>query len=377
VTIREIAVEDGVFRFVDRSTAPSYSEEMSRVALTVTNVTTAPGERMAVAMQAVLGATGALELTGDIAPMASPFELDVRGEMRDFALPRTNPYFRQVFDWFLKRGSVTTTFHYRIVGSQITATNDVRVQRLGVEKDASPLPSDRKIGVPLGLIVAMVTDQRGNIEFSLPVSGDLNEPGFSLGGAIWAALKNVLTNVVTAPFQAIGKLFGKGDEVEAFAVNPLTFPAGSATVNAEGRQHLQRVADFLRASPNIHLELRPVVSADDLTTLGTAEVTARIQRIQREDKLDGFDAAAARLFEKTLPGQPVPASAEAIVERLREQMPPADGATLDLAARRLESTRQALVQAGGIESDRLSAGGIVAGGPGQGRVEFELRPAGS
>jgi hypothetical protein len=119
-------------------------------------------------------------------------------------LPRSNPYFRQVFDWFLKRGSITNKIHYRVVGDRLTAENEVRVQRLGVEKDTSPVASDKKIGVPLGLIVAMVTDRRGDIAFSLPVSGNLKEPGFSMGGAIWAALKNVLTNMATAPFQREG-----------------------------------------------------------------------------------------------------------------------------------------------------------------------------
>jgi hypothetical protein len=375
VAIREVAIEEGNIRFVDQSTVPTYSEEMSRVALKVGNVSTAPGERATIELTSVVGATGALDLKGEIAPTADPFYLDVQGELREMPLPRSNPYFRQVFDWFLKRGTVTNKIHYRVVGDQLTAENDVRVQRLSVEKDTAPVASDKKIGVPLGLIVAMITDRRGDIEFSLPVSGNLKEPGFSLGSAIWAALKNVLTNVATAPFQAIGKLFGKGDEVEELKVDPLTFPAGSAAVNAEGHQHLQRVADFLRASPNIHLELRPVVSADDLAILKTAEVAAQIQRVQRESKLDGFDAAAAQLFAKTFPGQPVPDSAEAIVERLREQAPVADGATVDLATKRLESTRQALVQTG-VEADRLSAGGPVAGGEGKGRVEFELSPGG-
>lgn len=377
VTIREIAIDDGTFRFVDRSTTPFYSEEMSRVAAKIANVTTAPGERATMTMQAVVGATGAVDLKGEIAPTADPFYLDVQGELREFPLPRTNPYFRQVFDWFLKRGSVTNKIHYRVEGDQITAENDVRVQRLGVEKDVSPVASDKKIGLPLGLIVAMVTDRRGDIEFSLPVSGNLKQPGFSVGGAIWAALKNVLTNMVTGPFRAIGKLFSKGDEVQEFKVDPVKFAAGSAAVSPEGHQHLQRVADFLRASPNVRLELRPMVSADDLASLKTAEVTARIQRVQRDEKLDSFNAAAQKVFAETFRGQPLPDSADKIVERLRDKATVTETATQGLATRRLEATRQALVQAGGVEAARLTAGGTLAGAPGEGRVEFDLGAAGS
>jgi hypothetical protein len=377
VAIREVLIEDGSFRFVDHSTTPSYSEEISQVAAKVANVTTAPGERITMTMQALVGATGALDLKGEIAPTADPFYLDVQGELREFPLSRTNPYFRQVFDWFLKRGSITNKIHYRVEGDKLTAENDVRVQRLGVEKDSSPVASDKKIGVPLGLIVAMVTDRRGDIEFSLPVSGNLSQPGFSVGGAIWAALKNVLTNMVTAPFQAIGKLFSKGDEVQEFKVDPVAFPPGSAAMGAQSHQHLQRVADFLRASPNIRLELRPVVSADDLEALKTAAVTARIQRVQRDEKLDDFAAAAAKVFAETFPGQPRPDSTDKIVERLREKATVPETAAQELASKRLEATRQALVQAGGLEAARLGAVGTLAGGPGQGRVEFELTPGAS
>ena len=356
VTIREILIEDGSFRFVDRSTTPSYSEEISRLALKVTNVSTAPGERATMALQAVVGATGALDLKGEIAPTADPFYLDVQGELREMPLPRSNPYFRQVFDWLLKRGSITNKIHYRVVGDQLTAENEVRVQRLGVEKDGSPVASDKKIGVPLGLIVAMITDRRGDIAFSLPVSGNLKEPGFSMGGAIWAALKNVLTNVVTAPFQAIGKLFSKGDEVEEFKVDPLTFAAGSATVSAEGHQHLQRVADFLRASPNIRLELRPVVSADDLASLKTAELTARIQRVQRENKLDKFDAAATQALHRDLPRPARPGL------RRHDRRAPAR-ADARLGRRRPRTGHQA----DGIHARRARPDGRCRGGPAHGR----------
>jgi hypothetical protein len=233
--------------------------------------------------------------------------------------------------------------------------------------------SDRKIGVPLGLVVAMITDRRGDIAFSLPVSGNLKEPGFSVGSAIWAALKNVLTNMVTGPFRAVGKLFSKGDEVEELKMDPVTFTPGSASVSAEGSQHLHRVADFLRAAPNLRLALRPVVSSEDLASLKTAEVTASIQALQREAKLDDFSAAAAKLFARTFPDQPVPDTPEKIVERLREHAPDPAVAARELATRRLEATRHALVQGGGIDGARLtSAGDVPSERQGEGRVEFEL-----
>ena len=126
VSIGEIVVEDGTFRFVDRSTTPVYAEEMSKVALNIAGLTSVPDQRARVAVQAVVGATGALDLKGELAPMATPFYLDLQGELRQFALPRTNPHFRQVFDYFVKRGYFSNTIHYRIVGSELTAENRIQ-----------------------------------------------------------------------------------------------------------------------------------------------------------------------------------------------------------------------------------------------------------
>ena len=83
-----------------------------------------------------------------------------------------------------------------------------------------------------------------------------------------------------------------------------------------------------------------MVSAEDLASLKTAEVTASIQRVQREEKLDAFGAAAAKLFTRTFPGQPVPDTPEKIVERLREQAQDPAAAARELATRRVEATRQ-------------------------------------
>lgn len=376
IEVGEVAVEDGDVRFIDRATTPFYSEEITRLAVRIGGLSTTGDARARVAMQGIIGATGAIDLTGEVAPFADTFFLDIAGELRDFPLPRTNPQFRRFFDWLLQRGSLTTRVHYRIVGDRLEADNQVHVQRLSVERARSGTDPDKKIGLPLGLIVAMVTDSRGDIKFSLPVSGRLTEPGFSFGDAILSALKNVLTNLVTGPFRAIGKIFSKGGTVEELKVDPLTYESGSANLTPEADKHLQQVADFLRASPNITLTLRPVVTAGDLASLATREVTARIQRLQREEKLPDFAAAATRAFVQAHPDRPVPKNVEDIVAALRESEPVPPGAVEQLAARRLDVTREALIARAGVEPGRVHAATAPArvDAEGEGRVEFELTP---
>ena len=85
------------------------------------------------------------------------------------------------------------------------------------------------------------------------------------------------------PFRAIGSIFRRTDDrrVEDVAIEPVTFEPGSAILSPDAATHLQRVADFLRASPYVQLTLQPATSEEDLPAVRAQEVTARIRRLQR------------------------------------------------------------------------------------------------
>jgi hypothetical protein len=373
VRIDEAVVEDGDLRFIDRGGTPFYSEELSRLVLRMRGFTTDPEGEAALTVQGTVGGTGMLDLAGRLAPFREPFFLEVEGELREFELPRTNPMFRRLFAWLLKRGSLTTRLHYRIVGDQLEALNDVQLEGLAVERDPGG-GAGRRLGLPLGLLVAIATDSRGGLAFPLPVRGRLGSPQFSLGGAIWAAVRNALVNVVAGPVNAIGRLFRSGEGEPTVEIDPLEFATGAAVLTAEGDRQLQRVADFLRAAPNAVLELRPVVTEADLQRLRTQEVVARIQRVQRDRRLESFPAAAAQHFREAVPDVPVPEGVDAVVDALREREPAPAAAAAQLAARRLDVARDTLVARGGIDAARLRTAPDPPppGGTGTGRVEFAL-----
>ena len=176
--------------------------------------------------------------------------------------------------------------------------------------------------------------------------------------AIWTAVKNVLVNVVTAPFKAIGRLFsgGGGDKVEEPKVDPVTFAAGSAVLSPAMEDHLLRVADFLRRSPFVNLALAPTPSRADADALRGEAVTARARDFQKEQGLTDTDAALAAYYKARLPDVPLPATVDEQLALLREREPAPDTLLADLGRRRVEATRERLVTAEGIPAARLTAG---------------------
>src|SRR5947207_14667432 len=108
---------------------------------------------------------------------------------------------------------------------------------------------------------------------NVPVTGPLNDPKFDFSEAIGAAVRNVVSKVVAAPFRAIGRLFKSDDnKIEKLAVEPVVFAAGSAAITPEMERHVLKVADFLKGAPGVTMRLASATTAKDVTAIKTEAV---------------------------------------------------------------------------------------------------------
>src|SRR5882724_7488152 len=375
VDIGMIVIEEGSAQFVDRTTTPPFTETVSRLGLTIEGLSSTPGRRARLATQAVIGGTSAFDLKGEIAPFGEVYA-DLAGELRNFQLTTVNPYADPLIAWAMKTGQLAIKVHYRIEKNQLTADNDVIVRNLTVAPTRQNDEVKKKIGLPLGMIVALITDADNGIDVKVPLSGELNQVKAGLGDAIWTAVKNALTNVVTAPFRSINKLFkGKGDSLDELQVDPVTFAAGSADVAPEMAKHLTDVAGFLKKAPMIKFALAPVAAPRDVETLKAQEVTLKVLRLQKERGLTDFNAAVAATFKEQLPGVTAPESGEAKLAALREREPLPDAQMNELLERRVVAVREALTKTEGIPAERLIPGPAQppsSDEAAEGRIEFQI-----
>lgn len=372
VELGAFVIEDGYARFLDRTTQPAFSETVSKLAIRIDGLSSEPGRRAQLAVQAIVGGDSALDLKGEIAPFGGLYA-NVAGELRGFVLPTVNPYADTAIAWVIERGTLGVKLHYVIEKNQLTAKNEIIVDNLRVARSKAEDEVQRRIGLPLGLIVALVTDSNNGIRVNLPLTGSLQTWSADVSDAIWAAVKNVVVNVIASPFRAIGRMFkGTGDTIESLAIDPAPFAPGSPTLAAEAERHLAKVADFLRKSPAIKLTLAPVTVPADGESLREQALNGRLQKVQRDEKLETFDAAVAKEFARVFPGEPAPKTVEERLARLREREPVPTEAVAQLATRRLTVVRDALAEKEGIPPVRLVTGEVAAATSGDGRVEFKI-----
>ena len=376
----EIALEQGQVRFLDRTTTPAYAEEMRQLEVRIRGLSNVFGRQQTqMTMSAIAGDDAHVDMRGELSGIGETLRADLVGEIRNFDLTSANPYADSLTSWVVERGTLAAKIHYRVEGDRITAEHDVNFGGLKVAKSKGDDEAKKRLGLPLGLVVGLMKDTRGNIDFDLPLSGTLSDRSFNWGETVWAGVKQSLLKVLAGPFRAIGRLFTGGDKVDERAadlqVEPITFDPGSAVVAPAMEQHLAKVAGFLRRSPFVGLSMVPVATGPDVASLRSQALNAKIVALQEERKLKDFPAAVRAYYRAQKIAGDRPKTVEEQVAVLLEREPtPDDTAVSALQDRRLQATRDALARQQGIPADRLVAGApkSVPSETAEGRVEFSL-----
>ena len=378
IAVGELAVDEGFIRFVDRTTTPAFAEEASRIVVTGRALGTARGAKGPLTLVGRLSGGTPFELKGTVGAIDGPLNFDLEGKLTDFPLPRVNPYSNKLIGWIARRGVFGTTVRYRVTDNILSATNDIVLGQPDFVQSRSGDLVRERVGVPLGLLISLLKNARGEVRLSVPISGNLASRQFDFTDAFWEAVRKTAIGVVALPVSWVGKIFYSEDaRVETIQIWPVYFEPGTARFAEGFDKHAQRLSGFLRDAPGVNLAMKSVLTVDDITALKRATVRQRLEASAGGAGQGAVAAAATRLFTERFPGQAVPPGGlEAIVAELAKDEPNPEAAARELSTRRMEAARAELQTAARIEPDRLrvTAGVVPVEGSGLGRVEFEIAP---
>jgi hypothetical protein len=209
------------------------------------------------------GAPGHLELDGEVdefglaravgeADFFNPTGfMDIKVVFRNVEMTHLTPYSATFAGRRIDSGKLSLELEYKIRQRQLLGENRIIIDRLQLgERVESATAKD----LPLDLAIAILSDSDGRIDLGLPISGSLDDPQFSYGQIVWKAIVNVLGKIVTAPFRALGALFGGGGE----KLDNIAFEAGAARLTPPEREKLVRLATVLNKRPGLVLSVHGV-----------------------------------------------------------------------------------------------------------------------
>jgi uncharacterized protein involved in outer membrane biogenesis len=363
IAIRTVQVSDGSANFTDHSIQPTFSTGIVGLGGEINGLSSAPGSRAKVALAGRVDEYSPVDLSGEVNLLSADVYTNLALGFRNIELTTFNPYSGKFAGYNIARGKLSTQMAYRVENRKLNAQHHIVVDNLefGDEthsKDAAPIPI--KFGV------ALLKDSRGVIEVDLPVSGTLDDPKVSLASIIWKGLGNLLTNVVAAPFAALGSLVGGGEDL-AF----VDFQPGSAALSEAATSKLQTLAKGLVQRPALRLNVPlTVVSAADSDVAARQALAALVPRPGPQAAADEGakqkrvaaleDVYVARL--KTAPAYPAEAKGAApdldgrigwLEAALLEHLKPAPADLEPLGKQRAAAVRDALLSNPALDPQRV------------------------
>lgn len=393
IRIGRIVLSGGNVNFTDRFIKPNYTANLTDLNGRIGALSA--GTLTDVSIRGKVDRTGPLEISGKADPLGKALNLDIRAKATGIEMSGFTPYSGRYVGYVIEKGKLSVDVHYLVKDGQLEAENKIFLDQLTF---GNKVESPNALSIPVGLVVALLKNSRGEIDINLPIKGSLDDPEFSVGGVIVRVLLNLITKAATSPFTLLASLFGGGEELSYVAFEP-----GRATMTPEAEKHLDTLSKALRDRTGLKLELAgasdPAVEAEGLKR---ARMLNRVKaqkatELARQGKTSGSVADIsltpeeyAKYLERVYkagdfkkPRNIVGIAKTLPVEQMEELI--IANTTLDAGAmERLAQDRGIAVQAwlvekGGIDQARVfllaPRVGVEApkGAPAGGRVDFSLR----
>jgi hypothetical protein len=245
VHIGRVVLKGGNINFNDQFIKPNYRANLTGITGRVGPLK--PGKRGEVNIRGAVDKSAPLEIKGKVDPFGSEFFLNIKVKATGIDLPTFSPYSGKYVGYVIEKGKLSVDIHYHIEKGELKAENNIFLDQFTLgEKIESPDALD----LPITLAIALLKNQRGEIDINLPISGSLNDPEFSMGGIIIKVIVNLLTKAVTAPFALLGSLVGDGEEL-----SEIDFLPGYGRVEPEAEKRLQALSKALTDRPALKLEI--------------------------------------------------------------------------------------------------------------------------
>jgi len=245
VHIGRVVLKGGNINFNDQFIKPNYRANLTGITGRVGPLK--PGKRGEINIRGAVDKSAPLEIKGKVDPFGSELFLDIKVKATGIDLPTFSPYSGKYVGYVIEKGKLSVDIHYHIEKGELKAENNIFLDQFTLgEKIESPDALD----LPITLAIALLKNQRGEIDINLPISGSLNDPEFSMGGIIIKVIVNLLTKAVTAPFALLGSLVGDGEEL-----SEIDFLPGYGRVEPEAEKRLQALSKALTDRPALKLEI--------------------------------------------------------------------------------------------------------------------------
>ncbi len=248
-SIGKIWIADGNIAFADLSLRPKFMARIHQLKGSVSKLSMEKQTMTEIQLDGLVDRYGTAKVLGTVDLGDFKRSSDVNVVFKNVEMSSVSPYSGKFAGRRIKSGKISMDLNYKIQDHQLVGDNKIIVDNLVL---GERVDSPDAVNLPLDLAITLLSDSNGRIDLGLPVSGDLDNPQFAVWPLVWKVFVNVMTKAATAPFRALGALFGEGTE----KLESVEFEPGKTVIPPPEKEKLKKVSDVLQKKPQLKLVLQ-------------------------------------------------------------------------------------------------------------------------
>lgn len=253
--IKEVKLKEGQMLFMDQTIKPSVVLVIDGMTGQVTGLNSKPSEMADLFLAGMINGAAPVKITGRLSPTQPSHQADINMEFRNVSLTTLSPYSMKFAGYRIEKGKLNMDLRYVLKNRQLEASNRMTLDQLTLGEKVDNQSSS---ALPLDLAVALLKDSNGQIDVDLPITGNLDDPQFSLSSLYGLAAKQFLMKIVSSPFSLFSNLIQSGPETAGEVV----FKAGQAEIPKETKDKLRKLAEVLKQKPSVSLDIKAMADPD-------------------------------------------------------------------------------------------------------------------
>ena len=354
VRIGEFSVTGGALTFIDNSIKPAGKFRFERMNTLVKPVAYG-GENTpsTLTMSALINGAAKLSVTGSGSPFVDKGKLVAQGTLTAVSMPFFSPYSTHYVSYPIQKGNLSMKSDITMTDkTRISVDNHVLIEQLGW---GPYMPNETSTSLPVTLATALLTDSKGNLEFDLPISGDLADPEFSVSGLVLEGLKNLIIKVVAAPVNLLASIATLGQGGGESRTIFLPYLSGQGRLTDQQKNTVSQIAKGMTSHPEWKLEITPVMSeSGDLEALHQKTYSGLLRVVQstQPESERSREKAVDALFALQFPDDKTTTALAEKEAKLYDAVKPDFGNMLNLADSRSRRLAREITEAG-VPAERL------------------------
>jgi hypothetical protein len=271
--------------FIDQSVDPVYQQDIA-----INKLTAGPFDNTNPDQESVISIAGNSDryATFSFVTKAKPFlekpTYKIDGDFKEFSLPGLSSYIKQFIPYEIESGQLDLGIDVQLTGTAVNG--EVQVMLRGIEltsaDDFEVSSLNDQISVPFNMALGMLKDSDGNVELSLPITGDTRSPSFGLSGFVALLVKKAtilgardyLVTTFVPYAQVVNIVVLAGGYALKVRVNDLPYDPQQTAFQPEQQEFLKQFSALLKDSDSTQVKLCAIATAKDIGKAPGSDLTS-------------------------------------------------------------------------------------------------------